>query len=52
MPHLEMRKADPDAPPIKSVQSFYNWKRKGFDGFQIDTPLEDVEIEESSDGCY
>ena len=42
----EMRKADPDAPPVKSVQSFYNWKRKGFDGFAIDKPLDEVEITE------
>jgi hypothetical protein len=41
----EMRDADPDAPPIKSIQSYYNWKRKGFDGFILDTPLADVEID-------
>ena len=41
----EMRGADPDAPPIKSIQSYYNWKRKGFDGFTLDTPLADVEID-------
>jgi hypothetical protein len=41
----EMRDADPDAPPIKSIQSYYNWKRKGFDGFTLDTPLADVEID-------
>jgi hypothetical protein len=48
----EMRDADPDAPPIKSIQSYYNWKRKGFDGFTLDTPLADVEIdnEEPKDG--
>jgi hypothetical protein len=39
----EMRKADPKAPAIKSVQSYYNWKRKGFDGFAVDKPLAQVE---------
>ena len=41
----EIRKADPN-PPIKSVQSFYNWRRRGFDGFDPDTPLDDVEIDD------
>ena len=41
----EMRKADPDAPPINSVQSFYNWRRDGYRGFEPDTPLADVEID-------
>jgi hypothetical protein len=41
----EMRNADPNAPPIKSIQSYYNWKRKRFDGFTLDTPLADVEID-------
>ena len=45
----EMRDADPDAPPIKSIQSYYNWKRKGFDGFTLDTPLADVEIDNEED---
>jgi len=40
----EIRKADPH-PPIKSVQSFYNWRRRGFDGFDPDTPLDELEIE-------
>ena len=33
-------------PPIKSVQSFYNWKAKGFDGLLADVPLADVEIDD------
>jgi len=47
----EMIKADPK-PPIKSVQSFYNWRKKGFDGLLEHIPLADVEIEneERSDG--
>jgi len=45
----EMRKADPDAPPIKSVQSYYNWKRRGFDGFVIDKPLAKVEAQKESE---
>jgi hypothetical protein len=45
----EMRDADPAAPPIKSIQSYYNWKRKGFDGFILDTPLADVEIDNEED---
>jgi len=40
-----MRMADPAAPPIRSVQSFYNWKREGFKGFEPDAPLADVEID-------
>jgi len=43
----EMRKADPDAPPIKSVQSFYNWRRKDFNGFVADKPLDKVEIDDA-----
>jgi DNA invertase Pin-like site-specific DNA recombinase len=42
----EMRKADPDAPPINSVQSFYNWRRDGYRGFEPDTPLDEVEIDD------
>ena len=42
----EMHKADPDAPRLKSVNSFYNWRNRGFDGFQIDKPLDEVEITE------
>lgn len=41
----EMIKADPK-PPIKSVQSFYNWKKKGFDGLLEHIPLADVEPDE------
>ena len=47
----EMHKAQPD-PPIKSVQSFYNWRstKRGnkvpFEGLLEDTPLEHVEIAE------
>ena len=46
MRFLEMHKADPDAPRLKSVNSFYNWRNRGFDGFQIDKPLDEVEITE------
>lgn len=42
----ELNTADPDAPTIQSPNSFYNWRRKGFDGFQVDRPLDDVEIDE------
>jgi len=42
----ELHAADLDAPPIKSVQSFYNWRRDGYRGFEIDTPLDDVEIDD------
>lgn len=41
----EMLKAD-GKPPIKSVQSFYNWKKKGFDGLLVHIPLADVEIDD------
>lgn len=41
----EMIKADPK-PPIKSVQSFYNWRKKGFDGLLEHIPLDDVEIDD------
>lgn len=40
-----MHEVQPD-PPIKSVQSYYNWKAKGFDGLLVDVPLADVEIDE------
>ena len=42
----EMHKADPDAPRLKSVNSFYNWRNKGYPGFQIDKPLDEVEIDD------
>lgn len=41
-----MREADKDAPMPKRPQSFYNWRAKGFNGFEPDTPLEDVEVDE------
>ena len=40
----EMHKADPDAPRMKSVNSFYNWRRGGYKGFEPDRPLDEVEI--------
>lgn len=43
----EMNKADPKAPKVKTPQSFYNWKKKGFDGFY---PAEPIQDEEQSDG--
>ena len=42
---IEMIKADPE-PPIKSVQSYYNWKAKGFDGLLVEVDLADVEPDE------
>jgi hypothetical protein len=33
----EMNAADPKAPKVKTPQSFYNWKRKAFEGFDVDT---------------
>lgn len=37
----EMNKADPKAPPVKTPQSFYNWKKKGFEGFYPAEPIEE-----------
>jgi hypothetical protein len=37
----EMHKVQPE-PLIKSVQSFYNWKRMGFEGLTAEAPLADV----------
>jgi DNA invertase Pin-like site-specific DNA recombinase len=39
----EMNKADPKAPPVKTPQSFYNWKKKGFEGFYPAEPIEEDE---------
>lgn len=38
--------ADPKAPKIKSVNSYYNWRRKGFNGF---TPPPDVPLAETTE---
>lgn len=37
----EMNKADPKAPPVKTPQSFYNWRKKGFEGFYPAEPIEE-----------
>ena len=37
----EMNKADPKAPQVKTPQSFYNWKKKGFEGFYPAEPIEE-----------
>jgi len=39
----EMNKADPAAPKVKTPQSFYNWKKKGFAGFYPAEPITDKE---------
>lgn len=41
----EMNKADPKAPKIKTPQSFYNWRSKGFDGFYPAEPIEEADNE-------
>ena len=35
-----------DAPEAKNVQSFFNWKRQGFKGFD---PVEPLEIDKESE---
>tara|TARA_R110000737_G_scaffold293837_1_gene300407 strand:+ start:1646 stop:2296 length:651 start_codon:yes stop_codon:yes gene_type:complete len=42
----EMNAADPDATPVKTPQSFYNWRAEGYPGFTLDTPLDEVEIDD------
>lgn len=42
----EMNAADPKAPKVQTPQSFYNWRAGGYDGFAIDKPLDDVEIDD------
>jgi hypothetical protein len=42
----EMNAADPDAPRVKTPQSFYNWRAEGYRGFTLDTPLDEVEIDD------
>ena len=39
----EMNKADPKAPQVKTPQSFYNWKKKGFEGFYPAEPIDEGE---------
>jgi DNA invertase Pin-like site-specific DNA recombinase len=41
----EMNAADPDAPPVKTPQSFYNWRAKGYEGFYPAEPIEEDEDE-------
>jgi len=36
-----MNEADPKAPKVKTPQSFYNWKKKGFEGFYPAEPIEE-----------
>ena len=42
----EMNAADPKAPKVQTPQSFYNWRAEGYNGFAIDKPLDDVEIDD------
>lgn len=37
----EMNAADPKAPHVKTPQSFYNWRKKGFEGFYPAEPIEE-----------
>lgn len=38
---------DKSEPPWR--RSYLNWRNRGFDGFQIDKPLDEVEIEDAND---
>lgn len=37
----EMNAADPAAPKVKTPQSFYNWRTKGYEGFYPAEPIEE-----------
>ena len=37
----EMNAADPAAPKVKTPQSFYNWRAKGYEGFYPAEPIEE-----------
>jgi DNA invertase Pin-like site-specific DNA recombinase len=39
----EMNAADPAAPKVKTPQSFYNWRAKGYEGFYPAEPIEEDE---------
>ena len=39
----KMNEADPGAPRVKTPQSFYNWRAKGFDGFYPAEPITEQE---------
>lgn len=45
----EMSKADPKAPKVKTPQSFYNWKAKGFEGFYPAEPIEEPDTDKEGE---
>ena len=44
----EMNAADPAAPKVKTPQSFYNWRAKGYEGFY---PAEPIEEDDTDKEC-